>query len=70
MLLTILEDLAKYLDSIQYQDNNNDDFFEAVYKYFATVAGALMAQYYLHAAQNDALSGDILLLDNLLREGI
>jgi glycosyltransferase involved in cell wall biosynthesis/SAM-dependent methyltransferase len=70
MLFSLFEDFTQYLQSIQYQNNNNDDFFEAIYKYYATVSGALMAQYYLHAAQNDALSDDILQLDKLLREGI
>jgi 2-polyprenyl-3-methyl-5-hydroxy-6-metoxy-1,4-benzoquinol methylase/glycosyltransferase involved in cell wall biosynthesis len=70
MFLAILDDLARYLQSIQYQNNNNDEFFDAVYKYFATVSGAFIAQYYLYAAQNDAVSADILQLDTFLREGI
>jgi hypothetical protein len=70
MFVTILDDLAKYLASIRYQDTKYDEFSDAVYKYCATVAGAFMAHYYLQAARSDALSDDILLLDKLLREGI
>ena len=70
MLISILDDLALYLQNIRYQNETNDEFFDAVYKYFASVAGALMAQYYLHALKNSTLSEDLTALDNLLREGV
>ena len=69
--LSILDEFDKYLSIYPSLIERNEEFFDSLFKLFALIAGASLAQYFFtESATQDALDNYVISLDSLLCRGV